>query len=348
MTVRRLVGAAVLPLAAVMVFLSSTPWMRAFAPSTVVPLLAVAAVVSIAVPALVVRAFNRPAPWSILASAVLFVLLALFGVLRQPFGFADLGRGFALGPARLLSETLPVDHPRFLLIVPVALCWLVGAITGELLERGRSVGWPSLTPLVGFGLAFAATSGGSGNDVGWAVALFVVDGVVLFSRQWLQRGPTLAQLDSDRARSPIRPLVYGTGTLVVAALVCAFAVPAVPALKGAPTAPTRTPPVTTVQPITPTAEAAELRDTGAIRGPATLYTVTVDRSTPGYVSLTDLDAYDGDVWSFNGTFRPDGWQHSGGPGHTTGIGAATGHPALHGREAAERAVDAIRRPSREC
>ena len=335
MTVRRLVGAAVLPLAAVMVFLSSTPWMRAFAPSTVVPLLAVAAVVSIAVPALVVRAFNRPAPWSILASAVLFVLLALFGVLRQPFGFADLGRGFALGPARLLSETLPVDHPRFLLIVPVALCWLVGAITGELLERGRSVGWPSLTPLVGFGLAFAATSGGSGNDVGWAVALFAVDGVVLFSRQWLQRGPTLAQLDSDRARSPIRPLVYGTGTLVVAALVCAFAVPAVPALKGAPTAPTRTPPVTTVQPITPTAEAAELRDTGAIRGPATLYTVTVDRSTPGYVSLTDLDAYDGDVWSFNGTFHPTGGS----------IPVALGTPLASARQLVTQHYTAVKPPS---
>ena len=306
MTVRRLVGAAVLPLAAAMVFLSSTPWMRAFAPSTVVPLLAVAAVVSIAVPALSVRAFNRPAPWSILASAVLFVLVALFAVLRQPLGFADLGRGFALGPARLLSETLPLDHPRFLLIVPVALCWLVGAITGELLERGRSVGWPALTPLVGFGLAFAATSGGTGNDVGWAVALFAVDGVVLFSRVWLQRGPTLAQADGDPARSPVRPLLYGTGTLAAAGLVCAFAVPAVPALKGAPTAPARTPPVTTVHPITPTAEAAELRDTGAIKGPATLYTVTVNRPTPGYVSLTDLDAYDGDVWSFKGTFRPTG------------------------------------------
>ncbi len=306
MTVRRVVGAAVLPLAAAMVFLSSTPWMRAFAPSTVVPLLAVAAVVSIAVPALSVRAFNRPAPWSILASAVLFVLVALFAVLRQPLGFADLGRGFALGPARLLSETLPLDHPRFLLIVPVALCWLVGAITGELLERGRSVGWPALTPLVGFGLAFAATSGGTGNDVGWAVALFAVDGVVLFSRVWLQRGPTLAQADGDPARSPVRPLLYGTGTLAAAGLVCAFAVPAVPALKGAPTAPARTPPVTTVHPITPTAEAAELRDTGAIKGPATLYTVTVNRPTPGYVSLTDLDAYDGDVWSFKGTFRPTG------------------------------------------
>jgi transglutaminase-like putative cysteine protease len=305
-SVRQLVGGAVLPLAAAMVFLSSTPWMRAFAPSTVVPLLAVAAVVSIAVPALVVRAFNRPAPWSIVASAVLFVLLALFGVLRQPLGFADLGRGFVHGPARLLSETLPVDHPRFLLIVPVALCWLVGAVTGELMERGRSVGWPSLTPLVGFGLAFAATSGGIGNDVGWAVALFAVDGVVLFSRQWLQRGPSLAPPDGDPTRSPVRPLLYGTGTLVVAALVCAFAVPAVPALKGAPTSPTRTPPVTTVRPITPTAEIAELRDKGAIRGPATLYTVTVDRPTPGYVSLTDLDAYDGDVWSFNGAFRPTG------------------------------------------
>ncbi len=306
MTVRRLVGAAILPLAAAMVFLSSTPWMRAFAPSTVVPLLVVAAVVSVAVPALVVRAFDRPAPWSIVASAVLFVLLALFGVLRQPLGFEDLGRGFIHGPARLLSETLPVDHPRFLFVVPVALCWLVGAITGELLARGRSVGWPSLIPLVGFGLAFAATSGGAGNDVGWAVALFAVDGVLLFSRQWLQRGPSAVPADGDPTRNPIRPLVYGIGTLIIAGLVCAFAVPAVPALKGAPTTPTRTPPVTTVEPITPTAEVAELRDTGALRGPATLYTVTVNRPTPGYVSLTDLDAYDGDVWSFNGTFRPTG------------------------------------------
>ena len=241
-----------------------------------------------------------------MASAILFVLLALFGVLRQPLGFENLARGFIHGPARLLSETLPVNHPRYLLVVPVALCWLVGAITGELLERGRSVGWPSLTPLVGFGLAFAATSGGTGNDVGWAVALFAVDGVVLFSRQWLQRGPSPVAADGDRARSPVRPLVYGTGTLIIAGLVCAFAVPAIPALKGAPTTPTRTPPVTTVEPITPTAEVAELRNTGDLRGPTTLYTVSVNRSSPGYVSLADLDAYDGDVWSFNGTFQPTG------------------------------------------
>jgi Transglutaminase-like superfamily len=305
-TVRRLVGAAILPLAAAMVLCSSTPWLRAFAPATLVPLLVAASVVSIAVPVVVVRAFDRPAPWSLVASAVLFVLLALFGVLRQPLGFENLARGFIHGPARLLSETLPVDHPRFLLVVPVALCWLVGAVTGELLERGRSVGWPSLIPLVGFGVAFAATSGGAGNDVGWAVALFALDGVVLFSRQWLQRGPSPVAPDGDPARSPVRPLVYGTGTLIVAAVVCAFAVPAVPALKGAPTTPTRTPPVTTVKPITPTAEIAELRDTGDLQGPATLYTVSVNRPTPGYVSLTDLDAYDGDVWSFNGRFRPTG------------------------------------------
>jgi hypothetical protein len=289
-----------------MVLCSSTPWLRAFAPATLVPLLVAASVVSIAVPVVVVRAFDRPAPWSLVASAVLFVLLALFGVLRQPLGFENLARGFIHGPARLLSETLPVDHPRFLLVVPVALCWLVGAVTGELLERGRSVGWPSLIPLVGFGVAFAATSGGAGNDVGWAVALFALDGVVLFSRQWLQRGPSPVAPDGDPARSPVRPLVYGAGTLIVAAVVCAFAVPAVPALKGAPTTPTRTPPVTTVKPITPTAEIAELRDMGDLQGPTTLYTVSVNRPTPGYVSLTDLDAYDGDVWSFNGRFRPTG------------------------------------------
>ncbi|HEX3567777.1 MAG TPA: transglutaminaseTgpA domain-containing protein, partial [Acidimicrobiales bacterium] len=335
MTVRRLVGAAILPLAAAMVLCSSTPWLRAFAPATLVPLLVAASVVSIAVPVVVVRAFDRPAPWSLVASAVLFVLLALFGVLRQPLGFENLARGFIHGPARLLSETLPVDHPRFLLVVPVALCWLVGAITGELLERGRSVGWPSLTPLVGFGVAFAATSGGAGNDVGWAVALFALDGVVLFSRQWLQRGPSPVAPDGDPARSPVRPLVYGTGTLIIAAVVCAFAVPAVPALKGAPTTPTRTPPVTTVKPITPTAEIAELRDTGDLQGPATLYTVSVNRPTPGYVSLTDLDAYDGDVWSFNGRFRPTGGS----------VPVALGTPATSTQDLVTQRYTAVKPPA---
>jgi hypothetical protein len=334
-TVRRILGVAILPLAAAMVFLSSTPWMRAFAPSTLVPLLVVAAVVSIAVPAVVVRAFGRSAPWSIVASAILFVLVALFGVLRQPLGFENLARGFVHGPARLLSETLPVNHPRYLLVVPVALCWLVGAITGELLERGRSVGWPSLTPLVGFGLAYAATAGGIGNDLGWAVALFAVDGVVLFSRQWLQRGPSPVAAEGDRARSPVRPLVYGTGTLIIAGLVCAFAVPAIPALKGAPTTPTRTPPVTTVEPITPTAEIAELRSNGDLRGPTTLYTVSVNRSSPGYVSLADLDAYDGDVWSFNGRFRPTGGS----------VPVALGTPATSTRDLVTQRYTAIKPPA---
>jgi hypothetical protein len=61
----------------------------------------------------------------------------------------------------------------------------------------------------------------------------------------------------------------------------------------------------------------------------------VDRSAPGYVSLTDLDAYDGDVWSFNGTFRPTGG----------GIPVAVGTPPASARQLVTQYYTAVKPPT---
>jgi hypothetical protein len=321
-TVRRLLAAALLPLAAAMTVLASTPWLRAFPPSTVWPLFILAAVISVAIPPLVVALTGKSVIWSAGVSLVILFAFSLLVVLHDPAGTGQLWRGFTQGVARLLSIALPVSAPRWLLVPPVLLCWLVGAASSELLTRSRSTALAPLIGVVGFSLAYAATSGAPGAMVLEAALLGLSAGALLFLRRWmldtenLESGVQAGQPERD----PIRPLVLGLVTLVVVALVCGLLIPRAPTLKGAAKAPHRTPPVLTVAPLAPTVGLAELRGDTAADGPArTLFTVRMNRASSGYLAAVVLDNYNGDVWSLHHTFEPTGGRVrlAAGPGQTT-------------------------------
>ena len=322
MTARRLLGAAALPLAAAMTLVATTPWLRAFPPTVILPILLLASVISVAIPPLVATLTGRSVVWSAGASFVVLVVFSLLIVLRDPTGISELLRGFTQGVARLLSIALPVSAPRWLFIPPVVLCWLVGAVSSELLTRSRTTGLAPLAGIVGFSLAYAATAGAPGTMVAQAALLGFSAGTLLFLRRWLldtEDVETRAQ-PGPSGRTLTRPLVLGTLTLAVAAVVCALIIPQLPAFKGVAKAPRRTPPTVTVAPITPTVGLAELRGvTASDQAPRTLFFVRMNKPSSGYLAAVDLDTYDGDIWSLQHTFEPTGGrvQLTVGPGQTS-------------------------------
>jgi len=306
-TRRDAVAALLLPLCMVTTFVASAPWLRAFPPGTVAPLLVGAAVVSVAVPWLAVRLAPRAsALWSMGASFVLFVLFTLALVVRQP-SLADLVRGFVHGPTLLLSETLPITAPRWVMVAPVALCWLIGGIASELLIRTRrsqaaAAVWPA-----GFVLAFIATAGGAGNDTLSAALLVVAEGSLLFCHRWLSDVALAEPGRSDDGRLaelPARSLVLGSVSLIVVVGLSALLIPLTPHLEGVPTVPARTPPLSSVPAVSPLTAVATLRRD---HDPSTtLFTVRVSRSVPGYIAVANLDVYDGGGWDLPHVFTPSG------------------------------------------
>ncbi len=182
--VHAVLGGALWPLAAAATVLAVSPLAAAFSGGAFVPLALVAAVLAVGIPA-AFAATGRSATWSVSASAVAAVLFSLLATLHEPLGVADLGRGLAEGSARLLSETLPIASPRWVLVTPVLLCWLVGATSGELLARRRSVAGAAVCWIAGFVVALALTAGDPQRFVGVAAAFVAVVGVVLFTQRWL-------------------------------------------------------------------------------------------------------------------------------------------------------------------
>ncbi len=347
---RRILAAAVLPLAAVMTFLAATPWLRAFPPSSVAPIFALAAIISVAIPPLVVAWTGRSVIWSALVSVVALFVFSLLITLRDPTGTAALLRGLTQGVARLLSIALPVAEPRWLFVAPVVLTWIVGAVSSELLTRSRVTGLTPLVGIIGFALAYAATAGAPGSMVAQAALLGLCAGILLFLRRWLidTENTEASLLEAGTSeRSLARPLVLGTITLSIAAIVCALLIPLLPPLQGAATAPSRTPPVVTVTPLAPTVGVAELRgQTGSDHGAQTLFEVKMDQPSSGYLAAVDLDLYDGDVWSLRHTFEPTGGgirvATGGSPSGQHGETVVQHYSVVHG---ARPAVDALSRPA---
>src|SRR5579863_155448 len=134
-----LVDTAAIPaVLAAATFLAATPWLRAFAVPGTLVLLVLAAVGSVAIPAVAIGGWRQPPSVSYAASA-LGLLVLLFGAAGLHPG--ALWHGFADGPNRLLTETLPLAGTRAGLAAPLTLTWLGGTATTELVTRsGR---WPS-------------------------------------------------------------------------------------------------------------------------------------------------------------------------------------------------------------
>jgi Transglutaminase-like superfamily len=308
---RRIVPYTLLPLSLIACVLASAPWLRAF-PSDVmaVPLFG-AAVLSLLAPLIVVGIGVRRLWLTALIDLLLFVFYELLVTLREPAGFNSLYTGLVHGPAQILSFALPLVSPRTLLVAPVALCWVCGALVGECVARGWQSVLPYLTLMVTFGLSYAGTAravtssaDGRRYDTLLAAGLLVALLLLRAAQAWVIQEES-AEVTQPDGILPLRGLAIGTALAVVIAAAAAGAVQS-SAFAGRPVTPARVPPIDQSRPLTPTAFVAGLRPEDPRSKGRPLFKVSIDRPASNYIALGSVDFYNGDGWSFNRTFRPSG------------------------------------------
>ena len=326
--IRRAIPYSLLPLALIACALASAPWLRAF-PSAVlaVPLFG-AALLSVLAPLIVVGIGIRPLWITALIDLVLFVFYELLVTLRAPSGFDSLYTGLVHGPSQILTFALPLVSPRTLLVAPVALCWLSGAVIGECVARGWQSVVPYVTLLVTFGLAYAGTAravssadDGRRYDTLLAAALLLAMLLLRAAQAWVVQDES-AEMTQPDGVLPLRGLVTG-GVLSVVIALAAAAVVQSSAFEGQPTTPARVPPLDQSRPLTPVAFVAGLRPHDPTSKGDPLFRISTDRPTSNYVALASVDYYDGDGWTFSRTFRPSG-----------GVVPADSDPSMRPRTAA--------------
>jgi hypothetical protein len=309
--IRRLVPYLLLPLSLIACALASSPWLRAF-PSGVmsIPLFG-AALLSVLAPLIVVGIGLRKLWATALIDLVLFIFYELLVTLRAPAGFDSLYNGLVHGPSQILTFALPLVSPRTLLVAPVALCWISGAIIGECVARGWQSVLPYVTLLVTFGLSYAGTARAITSSADGRRYDTLLAGALLFALLLLRAAQAWVIQDHGAETTqpdgvlPLRGLAIGTVLSVAIALGAAGLVQS-NAFTGRPVTPARVPPLDQGQPLTPVSFVAGLRPSDPKSKGKVLFRVTTDRTSSSYISLATVDFYDGDGWSFSRTFRPSG------------------------------------------
>ncbi|SDJ52638.1 Transglutaminase-like superfamily protein [Frankineae bacterium MT45] len=309
--IRRLIPLLIFPLAVLANGFASSPWLRAFPAATLALPLFGAALISVLLP-LVTARLGATLVVGIIVDVIAFLLYSLVAVLGEPFGFGDLVDGLVHGPSQLLTFALPLVSPPTLMIAPIGICWLAGAISGEVLSRRPISLVPNAGWLLAFVASYAATERATGIDLSaariveaeLAAGLLVTMALLRLVQVWL-RGAVGRDATEGEGELPVRPMLIGLVSAVVVALLAASVVQA-DLFGGVPAAPERVPAVNQAAPVTPLAFVSALRPAVGAPVGAPLFTVATDRASNGYFALASVDLYDGDSWSFNRTFRPSG------------------------------------------
>ena len=308
---RRILLALVVPLAILAVGLASAPWLRAFPSATISVALFGAAILSVLVPVVVLAFIGRNLLISSVIDLLALIVFELLVVLHDPTGFDALASGVWHGPAQLLSFALPLVSPRSLLVAPIALCWLAGAIAGEGLARSRSSLVPFAGLLVSFGLSYAATvraaPSGHGDatliEVALAAGLLFAMALLRLTQTWLTQQRSAEDSQADSAL-PLRSV--GVGVIIALVITGAVGVSVRSSAFGGHSATAqRLPKVDQSAPLTPIAFISSIRTQPDAPGKS-VFQVTLDHPAPAYFGIASVDFYDGDSWSFNRVFRPSG------------------------------------------
>lgn len=309
---RQLVPLLVLPLCLVASLFVAAPWLRSFPVSVAGFPLYGAAIISVLVPIVTVR-FRPTWLWpSIGVDVVVFAGYSLVVVLQDPTNVTALVQGIYRGPSQLLTFALPLVSPRSLMVAPVALTWVAGALAGECVARRWYTMLPYAGFLVAFGLAYAGTQRAAGLDTGaarsretlLAAGLLVTLLVLRVAQAWVRQDETAESTQPDGIL-PLRGLVVGTVTTLVVALAASLAVQTSAFPKRANT-PQRIPSINESNPLTPLAFTAGLRPPSTTSPGVAVFSVRLDKANPGYFAIANVDSYDGSGWSFDRTFRPSG------------------------------------------
>lgn len=311
---------------AVTQFVAALPVLRAYAVPGKLGVLVGAAAGSTAVAFLSVRVLRLVAPLSYLASlAGLLVVLAVSDGVHP----AAVGRALLRGPNRLLTETLPLSGGRVAMTTFVVVVWVAGSATAEILIRTSTRGrirtpFALVVPILLYLACFSTATAAPGHDrysgpvllVALAVAAMVRHQIVTTAARPVTRadaGPPArdpagapAAGDDTSPPPPYRAALAGAVAVVVVAAAVTVAAPRVGPLRTQPYSLHRQPP-TVVPTITDPVDAmGELRDGDPRRPAFPVLAATLDQPSTGYLSMADLDVYDGDQWQFAATFQPTG------------------------------------------
>jgi Transglutaminase-like superfamily len=310
--VRHTIPMLFLPLCLVASALAATPWLRAFPSSFAAAPLYGAAILSVLVP-LLTAAFGPRWLWlGFVVDVVVFVAYTLLVVLHDATGFSSLVDGIYHGPSQVLTYALPLVSPRSLMVAPVALTWLAGALAGECIARR----WYTLLPYIGFlisfGLAYAGSQRAAGSDLDAAnthetvlAALILITLLLMrVAQAWVHQDEAAETTQPDGAL-PMRGLVIGTVTTLLIATGASLLVQTTAFPKQA-NEPERIPSTSRSERLTPLSFVASLRPRTAHEPPRKLFTVMIDKDAPGYFPIANVDFYDGSGWTFDRTFRPSG------------------------------------------
>jgi hypothetical protein len=248
---------------------------------------------------------------SALVEVICFVIYTQLVVLQAPASLDELASGLYHGPSQLLTFALPLVDPRSLMVAPVALTWLAGAIGGECIARG----WTTMVTYAGFlvayGLAYAATVRAAGGGASAQLRETVIAAALLLTLLLLRAVRSWSAQDADAEQTqpdgvlPLRGLAVGGLVAVLVAAAAGAFVQSSAFSKHAAT-PQRVPSVRQSHPLTPVSFVSGLRPTQPSEKPRPVFTVTTDRAAPGYFAIANVDYYDGAGWSFQRTFRPSG------------------------------------------
>jgi hypothetical protein len=298
-------------------FLAATPWLRAYQVRSATVMLALAAVIPCLLSLAVSRAL-RFAPLVAFGASVTGMAVLLLAA--TAFSAADLWQGLSRVPAQLLTETLPLSGPAYLMVAPVMLTWACSSASAELLLRPRLPSGVALAvPVVYFALSYAATTsappGGGAPEAAGLLAAVVAGALArqaltdAATTQARSDPPAMAAGEGERpAHRHSTARRAATAAVLSAALAAGLAavVPTIPAFASRPATVSRPTQLLSGTVIDPVDALAYLRAANPLgKGPA-LYSVSVNRPWQGYMAVAALDRYDGDVWSFASTFRPTG------------------------------------------
>jgi hypothetical protein len=320
------------------------PWLRAYEVSLAPLSLALAAVVPVVITVMVSRVLRFAAGVSY---AVSLTGLAALLAIGNGFDFNSIWNGLVHVPPELLTETLPLSGGAYLLAAPVVVTWLCAALSAELLLRptSPSAAGPAV-PVIFFVLSFATTtSAPAGATVTEGAALFGALVVGALARQSLiDLQVAHAEASASGSEGPDRPrrrhgrlrrALFGAVTAALVAAALAIGVSSVPAFANKPTAVTRSTQLLLGTVVDPLDALASLRDSDPRAQPVTLFTVQVDKTWSGYMSLAALDNYDGDIWTFSATFRPTGGRV---PSAATSVSGEAANQLVSQRYTLERSI----------
>lgn len=273
---------------------------RAFPPSQLLPVLAVAVLAPVVLSAVLSgllrrrptregRASRPTLPlwpsalltvvaWAVVVSATLFheVSDGLPGAAALRAAWSAL----LDAPHALLSTILPAPGDPELLVLPHAVVWAATAVAAELALRTRAPLLPALPAVLAFGFPLVLGADGPGSSYPAAGALAGAAALLVLVR--------------SRVRLPLRAMALRLPAVAALGGVAALLGPHLPGL-GSPydLRETVTPPTERPQSVSPLDQvAAWLRN-----GDEEVFTVRTSGAAPGNYRLAVLDRYDGTTWT---------------------------------------------------